>query len=121
MMGAINEHLVHLGVRVPNAEFDSNSGSRQEEGKEGKIVGGYFIWLELPSGVKGAEVVRKAKEEENLILGQGEEFAVLGDEGSVDLSGCVRICFAWEDEDKVVEGVRRLGRVVRALLDDGRR
>jgi len=29
-----------------------------------------------------------------------------------------RICFAWEDEDMLAEGIGRLGRVIRTILDE---
>ena len=106
MRGAVERVLVPLGVRVGFGD-----------GKGRGTVGGFFIWLEMPGGVSAKEVVRVAGEREKLVLSGGELFGVLGDEATVDLSRCVRICFAWEEEGRLVEGVERLGRVVRGLLN----
>lgn len=62
MIAVIKEELIPLGVRLPQMDR--------------KVVGGYFIWLSLPPPLKGAEVARRAKEEENLIVIQGEMFEV---------------------------------------------
>ena len=56
MLEAINQHLIPLGVRVPQTDRE--------------VVGGYFIWLTLPSPLKGAVVAQRAKEDENLAVAQ---------------------------------------------------
>ena len=53
-----------------------------------------------------------AKQDENLVIAPGPIFAVSGDEKAVDLVRDVRICFAWEDEGKLAEGIRRLGQLI---------
>lgn len=58
MVGAIKKFLIPLGVEFPQMDRD--------------VAGGYFIWLMLPQHIKGAEVTRRAKEDENLVLAQGE-------------------------------------------------
>jgi DNA-binding transcriptional MocR family regulator len=59
MVSAINEHLIPLGVRLPQTDRD--------------FVGGYFIWLTLPDPLKGAVVTQRAKEEENVVVAQVRE------------------------------------------------
>lgn len=56
MVEGINKHLIQLGVSIPQTDRE--------------IVGGYFIWLTLPSPLKGAVVAQRAKEEENLVVAQ---------------------------------------------------
>ena len=51
--------------------------------------------------------------------GVGHLFEVHGDEAAVRFARDVRLCFAWEDEPVLVEGVERLARVVRRLVDQG--
>lgn len=77
-------------------------------------MGGYFVWLTLPAPLKGQDVVRRAGEEENLIIPEGSIFGVRGD-SRPDLDDKVRLCFAWEAEDMLVEGIRRLAKVVEQI------
>jgi hypothetical protein len=58
MIAAINKELIPLGVELPQTDRD--------------VVGGYFIWLTLPHPLKGALVAQRAKDEENVIVAQGE-------------------------------------------------
>lgn len=53
---AITAHLIPLGVRIPQTDR--------------AIVGGYFIWMTLPSPLKGAVLAQRAKEEENVVVAQ---------------------------------------------------
>ncbi|KAF4304799.1 aminotransferase [Botryosphaeria dothidea] len=101
MMAAIEKHLVPLGVKLPQP-------SRE-------IVGGYFVWILLPSPVKGAEVARVAKEQENLIVAEGELFEVPGDAARVNFPCDIRLCFSWEEVDRLGEGIERLARVISQL------
>jgi DNA-binding transcriptional MocR family regulator len=56
MVEAIHKQLIPLGVRLPQMDRE--------------IVGGYFIWLTLPSPLKGAELAQRAKEDENVVVAQ---------------------------------------------------
>jgi DNA-binding transcriptional MocR family regulator len=62
MVEVINKELIPLGVRLPQTD-------RQ-------VVGGYFIWLTLPAPLQGAVLAQRAKEEENVVVAQGEIFEV---------------------------------------------
>ncbi len=104
-MDAIETHLVPLGASVSKVSL---------EGKD--VFGGYFIWFELPSGVSAERVALWAKERENLIVAQGNMFEVYGDEEPARFETWVRVCFAWEEEELLVEGIERLGRVIRDVL-----
>ena len=104
MISAIEEHLLPLGVTLPQTSRD--------------VVGGYFIWLSLPAPLQAEEVAGRAREEENLIIAPGSIFAVYGDEKVVDLERKVRVCFSWEEESMLAEGIQRLARVISAMLGE---
>ncbi|KAI4141237.1 MAG: hypothetical protein L6R39_005450 [Caloplaca ligustica] len=103
MMEAIEHHLLPLGVTLPQSNRD--------------VVGGYFLWFALPKPLLADEVARVTKEEENLIIGQGSLFAVYGDERTEDLERQVRVCFSWEEENNIPEGIERLARVISRMLE----
>ena len=56
MVTAIEKELIPLGASLPQTDRD--------------VVGGYFIWLTLPSGLESSVVVKRAKEEENVVVAQ---------------------------------------------------
>lgn len=107
-MEAIKTHLVPLGVKVSEVSL---------EGRD--VYGGYFIWLELPSGLSAERVAGVAKASENLIVAQGNMFEVYGDEEAVRFERWLRVCFAWEGEELLVEGIERLGRIIKDQLQGG--
>lgn len=47
-------------------------------------------------------------------------FEVWGDEKSALFRRQIRVCFAWEDEDKLTGGIYRLGKVIEYMLGGGR-
>lgn len=106
MIRAINEQLVPLGVSLPQADRD--------------IVGGYFIWLSLPDGIEGGVLVDRAREDENVVVAHGELFEVPGDNDQprTSFKNDIRVCFAWEDEDALIEGVKRLATVIRTMQSE---
>ncbi|KAL8912713.1 MAG: hypothetical protein Q9171_002346 [Xanthocarpia ochracea] len=103
IINAINHYLLPLDVTLPQSNRD--------------IVGGYFLWLALPKPLIADAVAQRAKAEENLIVGQGPLFAVYGDERK-DLERQVRVCFSWEAEGNLSEGIQRLATVIRRMLRD---
>ena len=109
MLEAIGRHLVPLGARLP------------QEDRE--IVGGYFIWVRLP--VNAAALAKRAKEAENLVVAEGAIFEVPGDKEVANFPNEIRLCFAWEDEERLAEGIERLASLVKLMLveksggDDG--
>ena len=106
MMKWIEKLLVPLGVVLPQTTRN--------------IVGGYFIWLQLPALLDGDGVARRAMNEEDLIIGQGSLFEVPGDNTySRKIRNSMRVCLAWEDEDLLEEGIRRLASVIKRMLDEG--
>lgn len=106
MIEAIKRELVPLGITV---------GDDTLNGKDG-VFGGYFIWIELPNGIDAELVASKAKSEEELIVAPGKIFEVQGDE-SVKFPNGLRLCFSWEVEEDLDEGVKRLARVVKRMME----
>jgi DNA-binding transcriptional MocR family regulator len=106
MINAIEKNLVPLGVEVSKVSL---------AGKE--VFGGYFLWFGLPKGLLAEQVAKATNERENLIVAHGGMFEVYGDEKAAKFGSFVRLCFSWEDEDRLVEGVERLGIVVKDMLD----
>ncbi|OJJ97042.1 hypothetical protein ASPACDRAFT_32943 [Aspergillus aculeatus ATCC 16872] len=103
---AVRQRLVPLGV------------SFQPDGARGMAAGGFFLWLRLPAGVSSEDIDREATKQ-GLVIGKGGLFAVPGRNtgGSRErVDGFIRLCFMWEDEDRLVEGVGRLEMVMRRLL-----
>ncbi|KAL8937936.1 MAG: hypothetical protein Q9211_003435 [Gyalolechia sp. 1 TL-2023] len=84
------------------------------------LAGGYFVWIRLPEGAKATDMARMAREEESLTVPPGPLFGVAWDEYETDFERFVRLSFSYEDESNLVEGVERLGRVIRALLNRDR-
>ncbi|KAI0555606.1 pyridoxal phosphate-dependent transferase [Xylaria curta] len=115
---AIRTELVPLGVRMHEGSL---LGCED-------VYGGYFVWITLPDG-KSTEkrkpwptaqaIANRCRADEALMIGNGELFAVHGDEAAMRFENAIRFCFAWEDEDDLVDGVVRLGRVIRKMLDEG--
>lgn len=76
------------------------------------------MWLSLPEGLTAGDFARVCKEEEGVVVAPGGMFEVPGDEG-VKFEGNVRLCFAWEEAERLVEGVRRMKKAAERLLAGG--
>ncbi|KAI1149564.1 pyridoxal phosphate-dependent transferase [Nemania diffusa] len=127
LVRAVRAHLLPLGVRLLEGSLRERDG----------VYGGYFIWMTLPHAgtpteTKTADETRRwptasaiadrCRADEALMIGNGELFAVHGDEegaAAPRVDDAVRLCFAWEDEENLVEGVERLARVLRRMLEEG--
>ncbi|KAA8651645.1 uncharacterized protein ATNIH1004_000536 [Aspergillus tanneri] len=103
LMGAIREYLLPLGVTLPSAS---------------EVAGGYFIWVQLPAPLRAIELAAVALKEKKVRVATGNLFQVQGDPsaGPDDFDRGVRLCFAWEHEDKLVEGVRRFACAIGSAL-----
>lgn len=104
IMGAIRQHLLPLGLTMPQAD--------------NQIAGGYFLWLTLPSPLDATTIWTRSQEDENLIIIPGPKFKVDGDAGneSTSFERDLRLCFAWEEVDLLDEGIVRLTRVIKQEL-----
>ena len=74
--------------------------------------GGMFIWVTLPERLSALELFEHAVKE-NVAFVPGKPFFVDG--GGAD---CMRLNFSNSDEDRIEEGIRRLGRIMKNLLTD---
>lgn len=72
--------------------------------------GGYFVWVDVSSvGFPAHVIAEVAKNEDNIVVGYGNMFAVKGDEKAAVFDDHIRLCFAWLSEEDLVDGVKRLG------------
>lgn len=109
ILSAIREYLSPLGIMMSSDTTSIASGT--------VVSGGYCIWLKLPAPLMAAEVCRRVSETQNLTLGCGDVFEVPGSKSlEKDLHRSLRLCFMWEDEERLVEGIQRLACVIRELL-----
>jgi 2-aminoadipate transaminase len=71
--------------------------------------GGMFLWVTLPEQLSALELFEHAVKE-NVAFVPGTPFFVDG--GGVH---CMRLNFSNSDEDKIEEGIKRLGRIIKTL------
>lgn len=102
LITAVRQHLQPLGFTIPQPDRE--------------VAGGYFLWLALPKGVRGTELATRLQAEENLIVAPGKIFEVPGDEEAVPCDSSIRLCFAWEAEEKIRSGVERIAATTKLLL-----
>ena len=105
MVEAIRRHLGPVGVVL------TTISSADEY-----LVGGYFLWMELPCGIASSKVSRIADEEENLAVSPGVLFGVSGDHAKGEFERFLRLSFSYEEERNLEEGIVRLARVIQRLL-----
>ncbi|KAK5726025.1 Valine--pyruvate aminotransferase [Elasticomyces elasticus] len=99
---AMTQHLLPLGFKLPQTDR--------------KIFGGYFVWLALPAKMSAEVLARRCREEAGVIVAPGSIFEVPSNENVV-FDGFVRLCFAWEEESRLEEGVKRIGEVANKMLN----
>ncbi|MBE7181344.1 MAG: aminotransferase class I/II-fold pyridoxal phosphate-dependent enzyme [Terriglobus roseus] len=117
-MEAVRDHLALHGALL---DADKIAPSRQEELvnlSSTACSGGYYLYIHLPASIGVREFARLARKDENVLVGSGETFEVRGDERSVPIRSAMRLCIAWEDEEQIAEGIRRLGRLLQRMLND---
>lgn len=96
MIQAVQKYLLPLGATLdPRA-----------------CLGGYYLYVQLPEPIRVKDFASLAYEREHVIIGSGDTFEVHGDEHSVPVQATMRLCIAWEDEDRLVAGVFRLSKVL---------
>ncbi len=74
-----------------------------------KPEGGMFIWLTLPAGTDGAALLARALESVKVAFVPGQAFFPDGSGANT-----IRLSFSNSDEATIREGIRRLGKVLRA-------
>jgi 2-aminoadipate transaminase len=74
---------------------------------------GMFVWVELPREMDATVLLRAAVETEQVAFSPGDVFA---SRAGGHARHCLRLSFANNPPERLEEGIRRLGRVIRALL-----
>jgi DNA-binding transcriptional MocR family regulator len=122
-MTAIKQYLQPLGVLI-------TTGSPYMETKDDTTIvpaGGFFTYITFPPELPNADVIAKrAKEEYSLTFAYGEMFVVKGDVTSSERSHKgfgrgVRLCWAWHEEKEIQEGIERLAKFLRIMLQECQR
>ena len=97
LMRAVERYLIPLGVELPQAGRD--------------VIGGYFVWLELPGSVLADEYVRRCRDDVRVPILSGSKFEIPGDE-RVQFKHHIRLCFSWIEEDLIETAVERIAGVL---------
>ncbi|KAL4954265.1 pyridoxal phosphate-dependent transferase [Aspergillus filifer] len=118
LLSAIRAHLFPLGVTLPFAEPSDPNTSKDQDPGAYAVAGGYFVWAALPSPLKASDLAPVAQRDHLVKFADGDLFRVQRDPAAEknDFGSFVRLCFAWEEEGKLEEGVRRLGRAIRQVM-----
>ena len=74
-----------------------------------KPEGGMFVWLTLPEGMEGADLLARSLQTERVAFVPGRAFFADGSNGNT-----IRLSFSCADEAMIEEGMKRLGRLVGA-------
>lgn len=72
--------------------------------------GGMFVWLTLPAGMDGAELLAQSLKTERVAFVPGRAFFADGSNGNT-----LRLSFSCANEAAIDEGMKRLGRLIRSL------
>jgi DNA-binding transcriptional MocR family regulator len=92
-----------------DAMFDALARELPEDASWTRPEGGYFVWVELPSGPPTSELLAEA-EEAGVTFVKGSDFFAGGRGGERAL----RLAFSFVSPDEIAEGVSVLGSLVRA-------
>lgn len=100
----------HAAVVKAIHEYLPKDVRMRESGVKGEnVYGGFFIWFSVPGlGVSTKIVAQAAQQEENLVIASGSIFETHGDHEGPKFDEEIRLCFAWEPLEDLVEGVKRL-------------
>ena len=91
-----------------DAMLDSLARELPEDASWTQPEGGYFVWVELPSGPPSSELLAEA-EEAGVTFVKGSDFYAGGRGGDRAL----RLAFSFVSPDEIAEGVSVLGNLVR--------
>ncbi|KAL5627902.1 hypothetical protein BROUX41_002650 [Berkeleyomyces rouxiae] len=106
LSGAVRSHLYPLGVTMLEHSLPHTD-----------VYGGYFVWLTLDRNISTKTLAARAQAQENLVIGYGDLFEVYGDKSDPGFDHKIRLCFSWEPEESLVDGVKRLARVIETWND----
>jgi DNA-binding transcriptional MocR family regulator len=74
-----------------------------------KPEGGMFVWITLPAGMDGADLLARSLATERVAFVPGRAFFADGSGGNT-----IRLSFSRADEAAIDEGIKRLGRLIAA-------
>jgi 2-aminoadipate transaminase len=74
--------------------------------------GGLFLWVELPSNIKAKELFDRALENKVAFV-PGDSFFPKG-----NCKNTLRLNYSNMPEDKIIEGIKRLGAVLKGMIED---
>jgi 2-aminoadipate transaminase len=98
--------LYHSRCDLMLAELEKNLGDVEGVAWT-KPDGGLFLWLTLPEGMNSDDLFTKAIEE-NVAYVPGSAFFPMNEDHR-----SMRLNFSYSDEDQIVEGCRRLGKLIK--------
>jgi 2-aminoadipate transaminase len=93
-----------------DAMLDALAREMPDDASWTRPEGGYFVWLELPSGPPSSELLVEA-EAAGVTFVKGTDFFADGAGGHA-----LRLAFSFVSPDEIAEGVARLAALVRATL-----
>jgi 2-aminoadipate transaminase len=114
LRGHMDEHIEDL-IAIYHSKRDAMTETLEETLGDTDAVwsrpeGGFFIWMKLPTGGEAKRVVELATKEQVTVV-PGMSFMPNG--GGEDY---IRLAFSYASVDDIREGVRRLGRAIKASL-----
>lgn len=112
MQRAVEEYLGPLGVKI-----DIGRPYKLLVGNDtAQVMGGFFIYITFPESIGADDVAAVALKEYNLRFLASGAMRVRGSKGSSNeapLSRGARLCWAWEEDDMLIEGVKRIANVLK--------
>ena len=111
--GSLDRHIEELKVAYSERRQVMLNAMEQhfpEEVKWTKPEGGLFLWVELPRGMNSAELLDKAIEKKVAYVPGSPFYAQTKGENTM------RLNFSNASPEKIVEGIRRLGQVIKENL-----
>jgi DNA-binding transcriptional MocR family regulator len=112
VQSAIEEYLRPIGVNIDIGRLYNLSAGDDTE----QVMGGFFIYITFPEGIAADDVAAVALKDYNLRFLASGAMRVRGSKGRSNealLSRGARICWAWEEEDMLIEGVKRIANVLK--------
>jgi 2-aminoadipate transaminase len=103
-----NLERVREGLRIRRDAMTASLERELGESAEwSRPEGGYFLWLDLPAGVRGEELLGRAAEKDVTFI-KGADFFFHG--GGEEAA---RLAYSFATAPEIEEGIGRLGRLVR--------
>lgn len=123
MIATIKSELEPLGARITVGKPFFSTSAR--DSTKVQIAGGFFTSLSIPDHLPPTSVLAASALSKNgLRFAYGEMFEVVGDAGSKERANALggfghslRLCWAWHEEDKLKDGVKRLAESLREQLE----